>query len=93
MMKLWVLFIPELYCLLMGVVFFGLAMVARPNPRRDYLAYVPDQFHSHRLYIREQLEAAWGGHTLSRSSFGACLTFFDASLTVPVDTTGAGRIR
>ena len=30
------LFIPELYCLLMGVVFFGLAMVARPNPRRDY---------------------------------------------------------
>ena len=35
-MKLWMLFIPELYCLLMGVVFFGLAMVARPNPRRDY---------------------------------------------------------
>jgi len=36
MMKLWILFIPELYCLLMGIVFFGLAMVARPNPRRDY---------------------------------------------------------
>ena len=35
-MKLWILFIPELYCLLMGVVFFALAMVARPNPRRDY---------------------------------------------------------
>jgi len=35
-MKLWMLFIPELYCLLMVVVFFGLAMVARPNPRRDY---------------------------------------------------------
>jgi len=35
-MKLWMLFIPELYCLLMGVVFFALAMVARPNPRRDY---------------------------------------------------------
>ena len=35
-MKLWILFIPELYCLFMGVVFFGLAMVARPNPRRDY---------------------------------------------------------
>jgi len=38
MMKLWILFIPELYCLFMGVVFFGLAMVARPNPRRDYFA-------------------------------------------------------
>lgn len=37
-MKLWILFIPELYCLLMGVVFFALAMVARPNPRRDYFA-------------------------------------------------------
>ena len=37
-MKLWILFIPELYCLLMGVVFFTLAMVARPNPRRDYFA-------------------------------------------------------
>jgi NADH-quinone oxidoreductase subunit N len=35
-MKLWMLFIPELYCLLMVLVFFGLAMVARPNPRRDY---------------------------------------------------------
>jgi len=35
-MKLWILFIPELYCLFMGVAFFGLAMVARPNPRRDY---------------------------------------------------------
>ena len=35
-MKLWMLFIPELYCLLMVVVFFALAMVARPNPRRDY---------------------------------------------------------
>ena len=35
-MKLWILFIPELYCLLMGLVFFGLAMAARPNPRRNY---------------------------------------------------------
>jgi NADH-quinone oxidoreductase subunit N len=34
----WVLFIPELYCLLMAAVFFGLAMAARPNPRRDYFA-------------------------------------------------------
>ena len=38
MMNLWTLFIPELYCLLMAVVFFGLAMSARPNPRRDYFA-------------------------------------------------------
>ena len=35
-MKLWMLFIPELYCLFMVVAFFGLAMVGRPNPRRDY---------------------------------------------------------
>ena len=33
-MNLWILFIPELYCLFMGVVFFCLAMVAGPNPRR-----------------------------------------------------------
>ena len=33
----WVLFIPELYCLLMAIAFFGLSMAARPNPRRDYL--------------------------------------------------------
>jgi NADH-quinone oxidoreductase subunit N len=32
----WTLFIPELYCLLMVASFFGLAMLARPNPRRDY---------------------------------------------------------
>lgn len=32
----WTLFIPELYCLLMAAVFFGLAMLPRPNPRRDY---------------------------------------------------------
>jgi NADH-quinone oxidoreductase subunit N len=32
----WGLFIPELYLLLMVAVFFGLAMVPRPNPRRDY---------------------------------------------------------
>lgn len=38
MMNLWTLFIPELYCLLMALVFFGLAMSARPNPRRDYFA-------------------------------------------------------
>jgi NADH-quinone oxidoreductase subunit N len=38
MMNVWTLFIPELYCLLMAVVFFGLAMSARPNPRRDYFA-------------------------------------------------------
>jgi NADH-quinone oxidoreductase subunit N len=36
MMNLWTLFVPELYCLLMAVVFFGLALSARPNPRRDY---------------------------------------------------------
>ena len=35
-MKLWTLFIPELYFLLMAAAFFGLAMLARPNPRRDY---------------------------------------------------------
>jgi NADH-quinone oxidoreductase subunit N len=32
----WSLFIPELYFLLVIAVFFGLAMVVRPNPRRDY---------------------------------------------------------
>lgn len=36
MMK-WILFIPELYCLLMAATFFGLAMASRPNPRRDHL--------------------------------------------------------
>jgi NADH-quinone oxidoreductase subunit N len=36
-MKLWILFIPELYCLFMAAFFFGLAMAPRPNPRRDYL--------------------------------------------------------
>ncbi|UCG14935.1 MAG: NADH-quinone oxidoreductase subunit N [Deltaproteobacteria bacterium] len=34
----WILFLPELYCLLMAAVFFGLAMIGRPNPRRDYFA-------------------------------------------------------
>ncbi|MFP3870991.1 MAG: NADH-quinone oxidoreductase subunit N [Syntrophobacteria bacterium] len=34
----WILFIPELYCLLMAATFFALAMAARPNPRRDYFA-------------------------------------------------------
>jgi NADH-quinone oxidoreductase subunit N len=37
-MKLWTLFIPELYFLLMAAAFFCLAMLARPNPRRDYFA-------------------------------------------------------
>ena len=32
-MNLWTLFIPELYCLLMAVVFFGLAMVGTPKPQ------------------------------------------------------------
>jgi NADH-quinone oxidoreductase subunit N len=33
----WITFSPELYFLLMGTVFLGLTIVARPNPRRDYL--------------------------------------------------------
>ena len=32
----WVLFIPELWVLLMSAFFFGMSMAARPNPRRDY---------------------------------------------------------
>jgi NADH-quinone oxidoreductase subunit N len=36
----WILFLPELYCLLMAAFFFGLAMLARPNPRRDYLVAI-----------------------------------------------------
>ncbi len=32
----WSLFIPELYFLFMIAVFFSLALVVRPNPRRDY---------------------------------------------------------
>jgi NADH-quinone oxidoreductase subunit N len=34
----WILFIPELYCLLMAAAFFCLAMASRPNPRRDHLS-------------------------------------------------------
>ncbi len=34
----WTLFIPEIYYALMATVCFSLAMAARPNPRRDYLA-------------------------------------------------------
>ena len=33
----WGLFIPELYLLLMAGTFFVLALVTRPNPKRDYL--------------------------------------------------------
>ena len=32
----WALFIPELYFLFMIAVFFGLSMLVRPNPKRDY---------------------------------------------------------
>jgi NADH-quinone oxidoreductase subunit N len=32
----WGLFIPELYLLFMIAVFFGLSMLLRPNPKRDY---------------------------------------------------------
>jgi NADH-quinone oxidoreductase subunit N len=32
----WILFIPELYYLLMALALFGLAVSGRPNPRRDY---------------------------------------------------------
>jgi NADH-quinone oxidoreductase subunit N len=32
----WILFIPELYYLLMAAVFFALAMIGRPNPKRDF---------------------------------------------------------
>jgi NADH-quinone oxidoreductase subunit N len=32
----WILFIPELYYLLMAAVFFALAMIRHPNPRRDF---------------------------------------------------------
>ncbi|MBW1981013.1 MAG: NADH-quinone oxidoreductase subunit N [Deltaproteobacteria bacterium] len=32
----WILFLPEIYCLLMAAAFFGLAMLPRTNPRRDY---------------------------------------------------------
>jgi NADH-quinone oxidoreductase subunit N len=32
----WALFIPELYLLFMIAVFFGISVLARPNPKRDY---------------------------------------------------------
>ena len=32
----WALFTPELYLLFMIAVFFGLSMLVRPNPKRDY---------------------------------------------------------
>ncbi len=34
----WILFIPELYFLLMALALFGLSVAGRPNPRRDYFA-------------------------------------------------------
>ena len=33
----WLLFIPELYFLVMVALFFSLSMLRRPNPRRDFL--------------------------------------------------------
>ncbi|MBW2072084.1 MAG: NADH-quinone oxidoreductase subunit N [Deltaproteobacteria bacterium] len=33
----WPLFLPEMYCLGMVAVFVGIAVLPRPNPRRDYL--------------------------------------------------------
>ncbi|MEJ2235802.1 MAG: NADH-quinone oxidoreductase subunit N, partial [Syntrophobacterales bacterium] len=32
----WALFIPELYLLFMIAVFFGISVLARPSPKRDY---------------------------------------------------------
>ena len=34
----WILFIPELYFLLMALALFGLSVAGSPNPRRDYFA-------------------------------------------------------
>jgi NADH-quinone oxidoreductase subunit N len=34
----WILFAPELYLFLMTAVFLGISMIARPHPRRDFLA-------------------------------------------------------
>ena len=34
----WILFIPELYFLLMALALFGLSVAGPPNPRRDYFA-------------------------------------------------------
>jgi NADH-quinone oxidoreductase subunit N len=33
----WILFAPEIYLFLMTAVFFGISMLARPHPRRDFL--------------------------------------------------------